>query len=73
VSRTGNGDRFVLDLVKESGKPLILVLNKIDKVKDKALLLPLIEDYSKEYNFAEYQFRCRRTGSGARYIFSHRS
>lgn len=50
---TGNGDRFVLDLVKESGKPSILVLNKIDKVKDKALLLPLIEDYSKEHEFAE--------------------
>jgi GTP-binding protein Era len=50
---TGNGDRFVLDLVKESGKPAILVLNKIDKVKDKTLLLPLIEYYSKEYNFAE--------------------
>ncbi len=50
---TGNGDRFVLDLVKESGKPSILVLNKIDKVKDKTLLLPLIESYSKEYEFAE--------------------
>src|SRR5215203_3746828 len=50
---TGNGDRFVFELVKESGKPSILVLNKIDKVKDKALLLPLIEDYSKEYEFAE--------------------
>jgi len=50
---TGNGDRFVLDLVKESGKKSILVLNKIDKVKDKTLLLPLIEYYSKEYEFAE--------------------
>ncbi|MEP7147557.1 MAG: GTPase Era [Acidobacteriota bacterium] len=50
---TGNGDRFVLDLVKESGKPSILVLNKIDKVKDKTLLLPLIEYYSKEYDFTE--------------------
>jgi GTP-binding protein Era len=50
---TGNGDRFVLDLVKESGKPSILVLNKIDKVKDKTQLLPLIEYYSKEYDFAE--------------------
>jgi GTPase len=50
---TGNGDRFVLDLVKESGKPSILVLNKIDKIKDKTLLLPLIEFYSKEYEFAE--------------------
>jgi GTPase len=50
---TGNGDRFVLDLVKESEKPSILVLNKIDKVNEKHLLLPLIEFYSKEYDFAE--------------------
>ena len=50
---TGNGDRFVLDLVKESGKPSMLVLNKIDKIKEKHLLLPLIEFYSKEYDFAE--------------------
>ncbi len=50
---TGNGDRFVLDLVKKAEKPTILVLNKIDKVKDKKALLPLIESYSKEYEFAE--------------------
>lgn len=50
---TGNGDRFVFDLVKESGKTSILVLNKIDKVKDKTLLLPLIESYSTEHEFAE--------------------
>ena len=50
---TGNGDRFVLDLVKQSEKPAVLVLNKIDKIKDKTQLLPLIESYSKEYEFAE--------------------
>jgi GTP-binding protein Era len=50
---TGNGDRFVLDLVKESGKPSILVLNKIDKIKEKNLLLPLIEFYASEHEFAE--------------------
>jgi GTP-binding protein Era len=50
---TGNGDRFVLDLIKASGKPAILVLNKIDKIKEKHLLLPLIDFYSKEYDFAE--------------------
>ena len=50
---TGNGDRFVLDLVKESGKPSILVLNKIDKIKEKGTLLPLIEYYSNEHEFAE--------------------
>ena len=50
---TGNGDRFVLDLVKQSEKPAVLVLNKIDKVKDKSALLPLIEYYSNEYEFEE--------------------
>ena len=43
----------MLELVKQSGKPAILVLNKIDKIKEKAQLLPLIEFYSKEYEFAE--------------------
>lgn len=50
---TGNGDRFVLDLVKNSAKPAILVLNKIDKLKNKTPLLPLIEHYSNEFEFAE--------------------
>src|SRR3979411_2495241 len=31
---TGNGDRFVLDLVKQSEKPALLLLNKTDKLKD---------------------------------------
>ena len=50
---TGNGDRFVLDLVKEAAKPSILVLNKIDKVKKKGELLPLMDLYAKEFGFAE--------------------
>ena len=40
---TGNGDRFVLDLVKQSAQPSLLLLNKTDRMKDKAKLLPLIE------------------------------
>ncbi len=50
---TGNGDRFVLDLVKQSEKKAILVLNKIDKIKDKTELLPLMQYYSEEYEFAD--------------------
>ncbi len=50
---TGNGDRFVLELVKRAEKPVILVLNKIDKVREKSDLLPLIELYSNEFEFAE--------------------
>ena len=45
---TGNGDKFVLDLVKESDKPALLLLNKTDKLKDKSKLLPLIEWYQAQ-------------------------
>lgn len=48
---TGNGDRFVLDLVKNSGRPSILVLNKVDKIKKREELLPLMEFYAEEHPF----------------------
>ena len=50
---TGNGDRFVLDLVKRSEKPALLLLNKIDKLEDKSALLPLIDWYRQEYDWRE--------------------
>ena len=50
---TGNGDRFVLDLVKRSEKPALLLLNKIDKLDDKSRLLPLIDWYRNEYDWRE--------------------
>jgi GTP-binding protein Era len=50
---TGNGDRFVLDLVKRSEKPALLLLNKIDKLEDKSALLPLIDWYRNEYDWRE--------------------
>ena len=48
---TGNGDRFVLDLVKQSAQPSLLLLNKSDKLKDKSKLLPLIEWYQNEHEW----------------------
>ncbi len=50
---TGNGDRFVLDLVTRSEKPALLLLNKIDKLEDKSALLPLIEWYRNQYDWRE--------------------
>ena len=50
---TGNGDRFVLDLVKRSEKPALLLLNKIDKLEDKSALLPLMDFYRNEYEWRE--------------------
>ena len=48
---TGNGDRFVLDLVKQSDKPALLLLNKSDKLKDKSKLLPIIEWYQGQHEW----------------------
>jgi GTPase len=52
-SATGNGDRFVLDLIRQANKPALLLLNKIDKLEDKSSLLPLIDWYQQEYEWAE--------------------
>lgn len=49
----GAGDRFTLDLIKQAGKPTFLLLNKIDLLKDKSKLLPLIQKYTGEFEFAE--------------------
>ena len=46
-------DQFALDLVKQSKVKAFLVLNKIDLIREKAKLLPLIEDYRKLYDFTE--------------------
>ena len=51
ATSTGNGDRFVLDLVKQSEKPALLLLNKTDKLADKSKLLPLMEWYGAEYEW----------------------
>ena len=48
----GRGDKFIVDKLKDINKPVILVLNKIDKIKKDNVLLK-IDEYSKIYNFSE--------------------
>ena len=50
-SEIGAGDTKILEKIKEAGKKTILVVNKIDMVKNKEDLLKLIDLYQKEYNF----------------------
>lgn len=46
-------DQFALDLVKQSKARAFLILNKVDLIREKSRLLPLIEEYRKLYDFAE--------------------
>lgn len=48
----GKGDTFVLGKLKEAKKPIILVLNKIDKVSNEEILTK-INEYKDIYPFAE--------------------
>jgi GTP-binding protein Era len=50
---SGTGDNFTLELVKRAAKTTFLLLNKIDLLKDKSLLLPLIDQYAREHDFSE--------------------
>jgi GTPase len=50
----GEGDRRAVDVLRKTATPVILVLNKIDLLHDKAGLLPLIERYKAVYEFADY-------------------
>ncbi len=69
VPRVGPGNRFVLDELKKLGKPVILVVNKIDQVH-KLLLLPLIDLYRKEFPFAEVLPVSAREGENVDVLFS---
>ncbi len=48
----GYGDSQIIDLIKNSKTPRILLINKMDLV-DKQNILPLIEQYSKKMNFEQ--------------------
>lgn len=48
----GPGDKFIIKMLQDLGKPAFLVINKID-TKKKPQVLPVIEAYSSLYPFRE--------------------
>ena len=59
----GAGDRFVLRSLEEARAPVILVLNKIDRIA-KVRLLPLIDWYRRQRDFAAIVPLSALTGNG---------
>lgn len=48
----GAGDKYVIEKLKEVNKPVILILNKIDKIPREKILTKIVE-YKDLYNFSE--------------------
>ena len=49
----GTGDKFVLNKIKEHDVPVFLLLNKVDKIKNKEVLLEKINELKELYDFSE--------------------
>lgn len=52
TEKIGTGDKFVIDVLKNIDKPVLLVINKIDKLPREEILKK-IDEYQKLYDFSE--------------------
>lgn len=66
----GAGDRFVLEMMKRVETPAFLMLNKVDAIRDKTKLFPLIGRYAGERDFAEVIPVSALTGDGVDLLVS---
>ncbi|WP_020675808.1 GTPase Era [Geopsychrobacter electrodiphilus] len=63
TSMAGGGDEFVLNILKKSAVPVVLVINKIDLV-DPPKLLKLIDNFSQLHEFHAVIPLSAKTGNG---------
>ena len=69
ASGTGAGDRYVLGLVERARVPVVAALNKIDLIA-KQRLLPLIDWYRRQREFAALVPVSAKTGEGCERLLS---
>lgn len=58
------GDRLPCELARAQGKPAILVINKMDRLKDRRELLPLMAESARRTDFAAIVPVSARNGEG---------
>lgn len=52
AEKRGSGEDYILELLRKVKTPVILVVNKIDKLQDKSRLFKIMDEYSRLYQFA---------------------
>ena len=55
-------DDHVLERIGEENAPVVLMLNKIDRVRHREAMLPVLDDAARRYDFAAAVPVCARTG-----------
>ncbi len=55
-------DEYVLSLIQQTEIPCVLVCNKVDKIRDKAPLLPWLDDMQKRHTFIQMIPLSAKTG-----------
>lgn len=54
TTRFSDRDRHAVDLIRKAETPTLCLLNKVDLVRDKSLILPLIDQYRGIFDFADF-------------------
>ena len=64
IASVGTQEQILIDSMKDSGIPVILVINKIDTLENKEALFPVIAAYSNQMEFAAVIPISAKTGEG---------
>lgn len=67
TEKLGNGDKFVIEVLEKTSKPVILLLNKIDKLTHEEILLK-INEYKDLYKFSDIIPVCALKKESIKYL-----
>ena len=53
MGRWGEEDDYLLKQIKQTNCPVVLAINKVDRIKDKSALFPILEDAKSRHEFED--------------------